>query len=307
MKVLLLINNLSIGGAEVHTVQLSRELTKLGHQVCIGYFSKSNQFQKDLESLGITSTRINIRPDYYKPWTFEAAARLVGTLCDQFKPDLIHSHLELADVIGQKVTMNKRIPHVITIHNTHWWRVGNPAAVWRTSFRRYWLEQGTPGFISVSQDCERTLLKNIRIGNDFHVVIPNGIECENYGPSKWLHENYIPEEIKLLCVGRLDPIKGQDVLIKALAFPELSSLPLRLILIGDGKSQSSLQNSAATLGLQKEVQFLGYRRNIPDQMRDADIYIQPSRSEGMGISLVEALATGPVSYTHLTLPTNREV
>ena len=300
MRILFLINNLSIGGAEVHTVQLSRELTHLGHQVCICYFSKVNSFQKVLENAGVLSVCVNPRPDYYKPWTFSIAAKQVIALCDQFKPDLIHSHLELADVLGQKVAIKKRIPHVITIHNTHWWNIHNLAALWRTRYRKYWLEKGNPLFIAVSRECARTLIKNTRARNDSIEVIHIGIKLEDYGPSKWQQEDYAPKDIKLLCIGRLDWIKGQDELINAMAMPELSSLPVTLKIIGDGTFRRYLENLVKTLKLQNKVLFLGTRKDIPDQLRDSDLYIQPSRSEGMGISLVEALASGlPVVVTNV--------
>jgi len=153
MKILLLINNLGIGGAEVHTVQLSRELAKLGHQVCIVYFSKSNAFKDELISAGVRFVCVIPRPDYYKPWTFSIAEKQVSAICDQFKPDLIHSHLELADVVGQRVSLKYKIPHVITIHNTHWWKISNLFALWRILYRKHWINKGNPLFVAVSKEC----------------------------------------------------------------------------------------------------------------------------------------------------------
>ena len=60
-------------------------------------------------------------------------------LCGEFAPDVVHSQLELADVVGQMVAMKFHLPHVITFQNTHWWAVRNVASHWRIAYRKYWL------------------------------------------------------------------------------------------------------------------------------------------------------------------------
>jgi len=91
----------------------------------------------------------------------------------------------------------------------------------------------------------------------------------------------------LIAVGRLDAVKGFDILLRALA-----GLDARLLLVGDGDEHASLAALAATLGVAAQVQFLGWRRDIPALLAAADLCVIASRSEGFPLVMVEALHAG---------------
>jgi len=92
----------------------------------------------------------------------------------------------------------------------------------------------------------------------------------------------------ILCVGRLRPEKGQDLLIEALALaPGLS-----LLLAGQGDALDEWQALAVRLKVQDRVRFLGVSDNVYSLMKGCDVYAQPSRWEGFGIAALEALACG---------------
>jgi glycosyltransferase involved in cell wall biosynthesis len=98
----------------------------------------------------------------------------------------------------------------------------------------------------------------------------------------------------LLFVGRLVPVKGLDVLLDACAELARSELRFRLCLVGDGPLRGSLEQRAARLGLAGTVQFCGPRPHgqLPDWFRAADLFVLPSRSEGLPSVLLEATACG---------------
>lgn len=101
-------------------------------------------------------------------------------------------------------------------------------------------------------------------------------------------------------MGRLERVKGQDVLIRALASDELQQQPIHLLLVGDGTARPDLQYLVDELGLSHKVSFLGIRQDVPELLAASDIYIQPSRSEGLSNALIEALAAGlPVVVTNV--------
>jgi len=98
----------------------------------------------------------------------------------------------------------------------------------------------------------------------------------------------------LLFVGRLVPVKGLDVLLDACAELARRGLGFRLCLVGDGPLRGSLEQRAARLGLGGTVQFCGPRPHgqLPDWFRAADLFVLPSRSEGLPSVLLEATACG---------------
>ncbi|NQU76998.1 MAG: glycosyltransferase family 4 protein [Planctomycetes bacterium] len=99
-----------------------------------------------------------------------------------------------------------------------------------------------------------------------------------------------PAEPVIVAVGRIEPGKGFDLLLEALA--GLTDRPWRLAMIGDGPCLASLQVQAQKLGLVGRVSFLGYRGDVPLLLGGGDLFVLPSRNEALGYSLLEAMACG---------------
>jgi glycosyltransferase involved in cell wall biosynthesis len=95
-----------------------------------------------------------------------------------------------------------------------------------------------------------------------------------------------------ICVARFDPVKGVDVLIEAWA--KVVSMHPRgtLLLAGDGPLHESLDEQARRLGVADAIRFLGYRSDVESLLHAADICVVPSRSEGLSLAAIEAMATG---------------
>lgn len=300
MRILLLTNNLGVGGVETQTVRLARVLALLGHQVRIGYFSTANVYADELDREKIEHHRIRPRPHNYRPWTFYTAASKVAAVCNEFSPDVIHSHLELADVVGQMVATKLCLPHVISFHNTHWWAARNIASYWRIVYRKHWLRQSKPLLVAVSHAAAQAAATALGIAQKNIIVVHNGIDLTQYTSSHWLADSVPPSTWQLICVGRLERVKGQDILIRALASDKLPRHQIRLLLVGNGSARAALEQLADQLGISHMVTFMGTRYDVPALLSESDIYVQTSRSEGLGIALIEALATGlPVVISDL--------
>jgi glycosyltransferase involved in cell wall biosynthesis len=99
-----------------------------------------------------------------------------------------------------------------------------------------------------------------------------------------------PDQALIGCVGRLSQAKGQDVLLKALAL--MPGPDATLLLVGRGEEAGRLKALAAALGLTDRVLLAGHRRDVPWLLAALDVYVQPSRFEGMPNALLEAMAAG---------------
>lgn len=118
---------------------------------------------------------------------------------------------------------------------------------------------------------------------------PNAVDIDKFRPAAVADNREI---LNILFCGRLERQKGTDILIKAWRLlPESVSQKAQLILAGSGKWEQDLRKEAEDM---KNVQFIGAvkRENILDQYQQADIYVHPSRFEGMSNAMLEALACG---------------
>jgi glycosyltransferase involved in cell wall biosynthesis len=115
-------------------------------------------------------------------------------------------------------------------------------------------------------------------------VIPNGVDTAKFSGEKVAHQGTV-----LITASRLVYKNAIDEIIKAL--PTLS-IDIRLQIAGTGPDESSLKQLAEKLNVSSRVEFLGHvdHSNLPALLHGADIFIRPSRSEGMGNAFIEAMA-----------------
>lgn len=131
-------------------------------------------------------------------------------------------------------------------------------------------------------------------------VIPNGVDTERYSPrdddGDFRGELGITRDVPIIgSVGRLEPIKGYEVLIRAFAKLRstwaTSPAPV-LVLVGDGSERAMLEQSAAALGIVDSVRFVGWRSDIERMTRAFTLFSMSSHSEGTSVSLLEAMSSG---------------
>ena len=130
-------------------------------------------------------------------------------------------------------------------------------------------------------------------------VIPNGVDAVHFSPGTGTGGD---AAIRLLLVGRLQHQKGVDVLLEALSgLAERDRI--RLLLVGDGPKRAALAEQVKQLGLEAQVDFCGWtdRDRMPSRYRSAEIFVLPSRDEGMPNVVLEAMASGlPVVATRIS-------
>ncbi len=132
------------------------------------------------------------------------------------------------------------------------------------------------------------------------VVIPNGIDLADFPAPAEQGAHPAPERLRIGYVGRLAPVKGVDVLVEAAAqlAAQADLPPWELRLIGDGELRAPLEQQIAAHGLGERVRLLGARDDIPAQLAELELFVLPSRWEGMPNAALEAMAAGlPVVAT----------
>lgn len=98
------------------------------------------------------------------------------------------------------------------------------------------------------------------------------------------------EAVVLACIAWDNPVKGLDILLDAFKILLQNRTPIHLIVVGVDPDRSTLPEQAATLGVSKWVHWAGIRDQGWQILNAADVYVQPSRSEGLGLAIIEAMS-----------------
>jgi glycosyltransferase involved in cell wall biosynthesis len=125
------------------------------------------------------------------------------------------------------------------------------------------------------------------------IAIPNGVPVPE---TMWQCRANWQIAPRAVFVGRLAPEKGLDTLIDAWPLVQATFPEARLTLVGEGPQQATLEEKARVVGLSvgpsRAVELVGAMANPAQVLRDADLFVLPSREEGMSIALLEAMALG---------------
>jgi len=207
----------------------------------------------------------------------------------KLSPDLVHTRNwgGMDGIIAARMAGIKKI-----VHGEHGWDLADPLGQsGKRRFVRRLLSLGTCEFISVSKAIKKWLEEDVRI---FCPVtqIYNGIDTNLFQPEGG--SNVLRRELNLTfdarligIVARLDPIKDHSTLLKAFSVISRQHMNAHLVVIGDGETRNELERSGA-----KQVHFLGGRDDIPELIRNLDLFVLPSLNEGISNTILEAMASG---------------
>lgn len=206
-----------------------------------------------------------------------------------WKPSSIITHLWFSNVVGRIASICTSARSRLAFeHNVY----DGVYHEWQYALDRQ-LARFTTRIIAVSHSVRESLLKH-RFSESKVLTIQNCIDQSAYQTIPTPDTNIraslgiSPEECVLICVGRLVYQKGIDVLLRVFA-----TLPSGiLVLVGDGKERKNLEELITKLHLDDRVRVLGTRRDIPDLLRMANIFVLPSRWEGLPMVILEAMTAG---------------
>ncbi|HKY42513.1 MAG TPA: glycosyltransferase family 4 protein [Pyrinomonadaceae bacterium] len=226
------------------------------------------------------------------------------------KPDLIHSHLWAANIIGRVAGRLTGTPVISSIHNPDheaeaWADGADVSLVKRRIVReldRWTAHTGTDRLIAVSEYVKRSANQHLGIPLDAIDRVYNPIDVDLFklppatSRAELLRACGLPDDsLILLNVARLSPQKGMLYALRALPAILARYPSAHLVSIGATTDQSwlaQLECEAATLGVTNNFHILGRRLDVIDFLRACDLFIFPSLYEGLGIALIEAMAAG---------------
>ncbi|MEU9803063.1 glycosyltransferase [Streptomyces sp. NPDC051000] len=282
------------GGVARVVTDLARAQAAAGLRVVVGC-PRGGRLADDAHDAGaeVITWRAGRSPGPGLPAEVLGAARLIRRV----RPDLLHVHSAKAGLAG-RLAVRGAVPTVFQPHAWSFDAVGGATAALALRWERFgarWADR-----VLCVSEAERRAGEAEGITARWS-VIRNGVDIDHFRPgdadrdrdrAAARAELPLPAEFRgdaplVVCVGRLCPQKGQDILLKAWSELRDTVPDARLALVGDGPDAERLR-----LGAPPGVLFAGAASDIRPWLRAADLVVLPSRWEGMALAPLEAMACG---------------
>src|SRR5689334_5779285 len=211
--------------------------------------------------------------------------RLANALLERHA-DVVHTHNPLPLIYGAPAA---RLAGAAAIHTKHGINPGSRG--------HRWLRRAAAGFVHEFVAVSATTAAQARVQHDTALgklhTIPNGIRLDRYAPDSEARaaarvELGLGDAWVVGTVGRLDPIKNQAMLVRAMA-PLLSS-HVRLVIVGEGDARPEIEAAIAALPEPRWVVMAGRRMDVPRLIHAFDVFALSSSSEGLPLVVPEAMA-----------------
>lgn len=290
----------------IYCLHACRALKQLGHEVRVvspqSWLERPSRGKRmpELDELKVEFPRYVYPPrilqSAYDRFMALSSRRAMGRVMAEFRPESILSYWVHPDgAVAARYARAARIPSAVIVGGSDVLVLARNPGRRRDSVVRA-LEQ-TDAIITVGRDLARAVEALGIPSRKVHVVY-QGVDATIFSPGSMKEARRrlgIAEAGPVLVsIGSLVPIKGIDVLLKAMARLVRDRPSLRLYLVGEGSSRRDLEAQAAQLGLGSAVRFAGKvdQVDLPDWYRAADLTVLASRSEGIPNVLRESLACG---------------
>lgn len=285
-RLLFVADSLDVGGAERALVGLAAGLVRRGDQVTVGC-SVGGALSLEAEQSGVVVRVLGDR--LVKRRVDRGFARAVGALIAREAPDLVHTHMFASAAAVTLAGNDGAVPLVVHEHSEAGWRDAQARHVAAAAYRR------SAAVIAASTTIKRRLIEVDEVPEEKVHLLTNAVPVlPSRTPTMRLPR---PRAGPLVgVVARLQPEKGVTVFLYAAALVRAALPGADFVVIGDGPERSQLEALAAELEL--PVTFLGFRLDAPGLLKQLDLLVVPSFSEGTPLVVVEAAAAGvPVVAT----------
>ena len=292
-RVLQVVLSLTPGGTEGLVVEICRRLApEFGVAVCC--LDHEGEWAVDLQAHGVEVKALRRQPGF-RPQVGRAIARFAS----ERNIDVLHCHQYSPFVYGCFATLwNRRLKIVYTEHG----RLSDARPSLKRRLVNPWLSRFDGSIVAVSHEL-RDYMIDARFPSRRIAVVHNGVQpmaMPSIADRRRARQQLRLDEraFVVATVARLDPVKDLMTLLEAFAAVRLRVPLAHLLVVGDGPERARLEARAAQPDLAGSVHMTGYRQDVRALLPAADVYTSSSISEGVSITILEAMAAGiPVVAT----------
>ncbi|MDP9161359.1 MAG: glycosyltransferase [Acidobacteriota bacterium] len=291
-RVFFVLDSLNIGGTETQGVELARRLDPKRYEVTLACLRAQGPLLEKLTGSAVKLMEFHPNGGMNSLGGIYQLLRM-ATFLRRGKFDVVHTHDLWANLLGVPAAWLAQVPVIISSQ-----RDLSHMDFYRTN-RKRWLRK--------IQNMSNVVLANARAIRDGLVVeegfsakkvrvIYNGVDFERFARVARDRQRLFPgttDKKLIVLVGNIHTdVKGHPLLIAAAVNVVREFPKTQFVFVGDGALRSELEIRVASLGLKKNVLFLGRRKDVPEILACSDIGILPSKAEGLPNAVLEYLAAG---------------
>lgn len=280
MKIVQVMPDFGLAGAETMVENLSCGLAAEGCDVLvISFFDLHTAITERIENRGIKIKYLGKKRGF-DPSIISKMRKIMKA----YQPDVIHTHRYVLPY-AFLASMGFKAKRVHTVHNVaqkEQTKVGKN--INRVLFRYF---NVVP--VALSKEIQRTIQEVYGLPDNRIPVVFNGIDLSRC----IVKESYARKDtFTVLHIGRFMDVKNHELLLRSFARFKGQHSDARLQLLGDGELKENMMQLAGQLNITDAVEFAGLQSNVYPWLHNADVFILPSKFEGMPMTLIEAMGTG---------------
>lgn len=296
MRILHLTTHLNRGGISKYILSVGSAFSKKGHEIFVVSSGGEMEQEFSSEGLGLKTLAIRTKSEL-SPKIYWALPELIRWIKKE-RIEILHAHTRVTQVMASWIQWLTGMPFITTVHGFYKRRLGRrilPA----------WGERA----VAISEPVGNHLRETFRFPLERIRVIYNGIDFIDfisrfraYDPKEVRREYGISEKAPVVGVtARLVPDKGHEYLIQAVKRLESDFPDLSLLIVGDGRYRSHLNELARELNLLDRIYFTGNLRDVSKPLAAVNVFALPAVwREGFGLSIVEAMiCQKPIIVTNI--------
>jgi glycosyltransferase involved in cell wall biosynthesis len=291
-RVLLIIQHLAFGGAELQLTHLAKGLAELGHEVTLCCIDDADPaLERPVREAGVEVVKLHAPSRVRRALAVPRLARLAR------QADAVHCTMWDATLWGRLAAILARRPVIVADHtaerSVQLSLNGKPRGSWIGLHYRL-LDRFTSATIACA-DAQRAVLTRDGVALERIVHIPNGVPIDGLvqaaeGSGVTRADLGIPDDAKLVIqVGVFRAEKNHIGALEALARVREEVPDVHLVFVGDGECREGVEQRARELGADW-AHFLGFRADVPALLALSDVLVLPSAADAMPMTVIEALA-----------------
>lgn len=281
-RVMLIVQSLRVGGAEMMVENLAYALMAMGCVVLVVVLQPGETIiTSRMRGHGVVPVVMGKKPGM--------DLKLIGRLADvmrDFQPDVVHSHLPILHYV---VPAAERAGVTNMVHTLHSVASKETRSKLKAAFYGHLYRKGIVRPVALGEITAESIVERYRVNRESIAIVPNGIDLSLYRCNR---DYAVEGTMEVAHVGRFEGAKNHALIVECAKLLKERDIPVRFHLYGVGSLFNEMKNRVEKFQLYDVIFFHGLVDDVPRVLAQADAFIFPSLYEGMPMVLVEAMASG---------------
>lgn len=281
-KVVLCIPTLGIGGAEKFVVDLATQIDKTAFDVTVAItrINMDSNFKNVLTKNGIRIVDLSGK-------NYLGMLRKQVAFLKKERPDIVHTNI---GSVLHLMLATRLVPvpvKLFTMHNQAEYILGEKKRkkwIYKMAFTLFGY---TP--VAICDNIAQSIIDAFGLKASKIRKVNNGVDLSRFVPAQKTGKEKI---VEIITTGTMYPVKNHSALIDAFSSLHKNYPNTRLTILGSGQMRDELEQKVVQLGLAEVVSMPGIQKNVCAYLQKADIYVSASKTEGLPLSILEAMACG---------------